>query len=96
MADHPGVMPATAGGKTKYPQTRLIIGAVGVAVVAVLALVMYLRHVETVELVAVLLFAPIFAALLVWDIAGGAAAGVLAAGIYVAMRWSAISAVGFG
>jgi GGDEF domain-containing protein len=79
-----------------YRQARRLLGAAAIVIVGLLALVMYARRVETVEVVAVLLFLPVFAALLVWDAAGGTVAGVAAAGVYVALRWSAIHAVGFG
>lgn len=77
-----------------YEQARRLLVAVGLLIIAVLAGVMYARRVETVEVVAVLLFLPIFGAVLLWDVVGGAIAGVLASGVYVALRWSAIRAVG--
>jgi GGDEF domain-containing protein len=55
---------------------------------------MYLRRVETVEVVAVLLFLPVFVVLLRWNVIGGGLAAVAASGAYVGMRWSAIRAVG--
>jgi GGDEF domain-containing protein len=79
-----------------YRQARGLLAGTAIVIVGLLALVMYARRVETVEVVAVLLFLPVFAALLIWDTAGGAIAGVAAAGGYVALRWSAIHAVGFG
>jgi GGDEF domain-containing protein len=79
-----------------YRQARGLLAGAAVFIVGLLALVMYARRVETVEVIAVLLFLPVFAALLVWDVAGGTVAGIVAAGVYVALRWSAIHAVGFG
>ena len=79
-----------------YRQARTLLLAGGCFVIAVIAAVMYARHVETVEIISVLLFLPIFGALLTWDVAGGTLAGLVASGCYVALRWSAIRAVGFG
>jgi hypothetical protein len=67
----------------------------GVVVLGVIGVVTYARRVETVEVVATLLFLPIFLAALFGRITGGVVAGVLAAGIYAALRAPAIDAVGF-
>jgi len=77
-----------------YTQARRLLVAVGVGVLGVLALVMFARRVEAVEVVAVLLFVPVFLALLRWDLAGGLAAAAVASVAYIAMRASAIDAVG--
>ena len=79
-----------------YRQARRLLAGAAIVIVGLIAVVMYARRVETVEVVAVLLFLPVFAALLVWDAVGGTIAGIVAAGVYVALRWSAIHAVGFG
>jgi hypothetical protein len=88
--------PAASFRSLSYPQARVLSLAGGVVIVGVLAGIMWARHVEPVEIFAVLLFLPVFAALLVWDAVGGAVAGAVAALGYVAVRWSAIRAVGFG
>ena len=88
--------PAASFRSLSYPQARVLSLAGGVVIVGALAGIMWARHVEPVEIFAVLLFLPVFAALLVWDTAGGAVAGAVAALGYVALRWSAIRAVGFG
>lgn len=77
-----------------YTQARRLLVAVGLGVLGVLALAMYARRVETVEVIAVLLFVPVFLALLRWDLAGGVAAAAVASVVYIAMRASAIDAVG--
>ena len=77
-----------------YTQARRLLVVVGVGVLGVLALVMYARRVETVEVLAVLLFVPVFLALLRWDLAGGVVAAAGASVAYIAMRASAIDAVG--
>jgi GGDEF domain-containing protein len=79
-----------------YEQARGLILAAGSVVLGVLAIVMYARRVETVEVVAVLLFFPVFVALLLWDWIGGGLTALIAGGIYVALRWPAIHAVGVG
>ena len=86
---------APLGGLT-YHQARRLVVAAGVVVIALVVLVMGLRGVERTEIIAVLLFVPVFVAVLAWNVAGGAAAGMLASAVYVAMRASAIKAVGAG
>jgi len=68
----------------------------GLAIIVVLAVVQSALHVEFPEIAAVLLFVPIFVALLYWDVVGGLVGGILASAVYVALRWSAIDSVGFG
>ncbi|HWW52897.1 MAG TPA: hypothetical protein VNY84_03975 [Acidimicrobiales bacterium] len=87
--------PASARGMS-YEQARGLILAAGAVVLGLLALFMYLRRVETVEVVAVLLFFPVFVALLMWDWIGGGISALVAGGIYVALRSPAIHAVGAG
>jgi GGDEF domain-containing protein len=87
--------PASARGMS-YEQARGLILAAGAIVLGLLALFMYLRRVETVEVVAVLLFFPVFVALLLWDWVGGGISALVAGGIYVALRSPAIHAVGAG
>jgi diguanylate cyclase (GGDEF)-like protein len=60
------------------------------------AAVMYVRRVETIEVIATLLFIPVLVGFVLWDIEGGVLAGVLAALAYGALRYPAIDAVGFG
>ena len=77
-----------------YPSARRLLLAGGTAVLALTAGVLYLRRVDTVEVVAVLLFLPIFVAFVLWDVPGGVVAGLAAAGVYLAMRYPAVDAVG--
>lgn len=79
-----------------YAQARRLVVAAGVVLLALIAAVMYARRVETVEVVAVLMFVPVFLSFVLWDVAGGLVAGVAASAAYVGMRWSAIHAVGAG
>lgn len=78
-----------------YGATRRIIVAGGLAVLGVIALILYLRRVDTVEMVAVLLFVPVFLALVVWKLPGGVVAGAAAGLVYAMLRIDAIDAVGF-
>ena len=57
---------------------------------------MYVRRVESVEVLATLLFIPIFIAFVFQGIRGGAIAGVVAALAYAALRYPAIDLVGAG
>jgi GGDEF domain-containing protein len=77
-----------------YTQAQSLLVITGSGVLGALALVMYVRRVETVEVLAVLLFVPVFLALLRWNQAGGVAAAAIASVAYVALRASAIDAVG--
>lgn len=77
-----------------YAQAQRLLVAVGVGVLGVIALVMYARRVETVEVLAVLLFVPVFVALMRWNLTGGVAAAAVATVAYVMLRASAIEAVG--
>ena len=60
----------------------------------VLAVLTYVRRVETVEVVGVLLFMPVFVAAMFLGAVGGSIAGLVAAGVYVVLRLPAIEAVG--
>jgi hypothetical protein len=77
-----------------YRRARLLLLVAGIVVLGVIGVVTYARRVETVEVVATLLFVPIFLAALFGKITGGVVAGVLASAIYAALRAPAIEAVG--
>ena len=79
-----------------YATTRRLVLAAGLALLLLIAGVMYVRRVDTVEVIAVLLFIPVFLAFSFWHVIGGAVAGVAATAIYAAMRSPAIDAVGGG
>jgi GGDEF domain-containing protein len=59
-------------------------------------MIMLVRKVETAEVVATLLFIPIFIAFVFWGVRGGAVAAVAAAIVYFLLRYPAIEAVGVG
>ena len=79
-----------------YATTRRLVLAAGLALLLLIAGVMYVRRVDTVEVIAVLLFIPVFLAFSFGKVIGGAVAGVAATAIYAALRAPAIEAVGAG
>ena len=79
-----------------YATTRRLVLAAGLALLLLIAGVMYVRRVDTVEVIAVLLFIPVFLAFSFWKVIGGAVAGVAATAMYAALRAPAIDAVGGG
>jgi GGDEF domain-containing protein len=68
----------------------------GLVLLGVTAGVNYVRRVETAEVVAILLFIPIFVAFVFWDWKGGLVAAALATVIYIILRQPAIDAIGAG
>lgn len=85
-----------SGGLSRmsYERARQLLLAAGVLVLLLTAGVMFIRRVETVEVIATLLFVPVFIGLVFWNLKGGLVAGVLAALAYAALRYPAIEAVG--
>jgi GGDEF domain-containing protein len=77
-----------------YVRARRLLVAAGVVVLAIVALTMYARSVDTVEVVATLLFFPIFLAFVYRGVVGGVIAALAAIGIYTALRYPAIDAIG--
>lgn len=86
----------TAPRAMNYSQARRLILIAGLLVLAMTAAIMYARRVDTAEVVAILLFMPVFLAFVFWDVKGGVAAAVLASLAYGAVRWPDIEAAGFG
>lgn len=72
-----------------------MVAASGLLFLLALAGVMWLRRADPVEIWAILLFLPIFLAVVLWRTVGGLVTAVLASGVYVALRLPAIEAVGF-
>jgi hypothetical protein len=87
---------STAGGLANltYPAARRLLIVAGLLILLITAGVMYARRVDTVEVVAVLLFLPIFLAFVFWQVIGGLVAGVLASLAYLFLRLDAIDQVG--
>lgn len=77
-----------------YAKARRLLVVTGLAVLAVVALVAYARRVDTVEVVATLLFIPVFLAFVLRGVVGGVVAAVAAIAVYAALRYPAIDAVG--
>lgn len=78
----------------EYDQYRSRVLAAGLGVLLLVAVIMYVRRVDPVEVVATLLFLPVFVAFVAWGIRGGIIAGAAAALAYAALRIPAIQAVG--
>jgi GGDEF domain-containing protein len=77
-----------------YKTAQRLLLAGGLVVLLVTAGVMYARRVDTVEVIAVLLFIPVFLAFTFWRIVGGLVGGVLASLAYLFLRLDAIDQVG--
>ncbi|MEY2475125.1 MAG: hypothetical protein QOG87_440, partial [Actinomycetota bacterium] len=60
----------TSQSGMNYQTARRLLLAGGLAVLLVIAGVMYVRRVDTVEVVAVLLFIPVFLAFTFWRVVG--------------------------
>jgi GGDEF domain-containing protein len=79
-----------------YAGARRLLLVTGLAVLLAVSLVAYARRVDTVEVVATLLFIPIFVAFVYRGVVGGVVSALVAIGIYAALRTPAIDAVGIG
>jgi GGDEF domain-containing protein len=79
-----------------YATTRRLVLAAGLAVLLLIAGVMYVRRVDTVEVLAVLLFIPVFLAFSFGHLMGGTLAALAASAAYAFLRSPAIDAVGGG
>lgn len=79
-----------------YARARSLLLAAGLLVLGVVALVMYARRVDTVEVLATLLFIPIFLAFVFRGVWGGVGGALVAIAAYTALRSPAIDAIGFG
>jgi diguanylate cyclase (GGDEF)-like protein len=79
-----------------YATTRRLVLAAGLAILTLIAFVMYVRRVDSVEVLAVLLFIPVFLAFSFWKVIGGTVSAVAALAIYAALRSPAIDAIGGG
>lgn len=79
-----------------YARARRLLVATGLVLLAVVAAVMYVRRVDGVEVVATLLFVPIFLGLAFRGVVGGTVTAVACIGVYTALRYPAIDAVGAG
>jgi GGDEF domain-containing protein len=79
-----------------YGTARRLLVLTGLAVLAVVVLVMYARRVDGIEVAATLLFVPVFLAFVFRGAMGGGVAALAAVGVYAALRYPAIDAVGIG
>jgi GGDEF domain-containing protein len=79
-----------------YASTRRLVLGAGVGFLLLVAAVLLVRRVDTIEVVAVLLFIPVFLAFTFGGLIGGAVSGLLATAVYAVLRTPAIDAVGAG
>jgi GGDEF domain-containing protein len=79
-----------------YAQARRLLLAAGLTILLITAAIMLVRKVETAEVVATLLFIPIFIAFVFWGVRGGVVGAMAAALVYLIVRYPAIEAVGVG
>ena len=79
-----------------YGAARRVVLALGLGVLLVVVGVMYLRRVDSTEVLAILLFVPVFLAFMFWNVAGGLIAGLGATAAYALLRGPAIDVVGSG
>lgn len=79
-----------------YAKARRLVLLTGLAVLAVVVVVMYARRVDSIEVVATLLFVPIFLAFVFRGVVGGVVVALAAIAVYAALRYPAIDAVGVG
>jgi len=79
-----------------YETTRGLLLAVGLISLGIVALVMFARRVDPIEVIATLMFLPIFLSFLYWGARGAILAAVTASAVYLFLRMPAIDAVGFG
>lgn len=78
-----------------YEATRWLLLVAGLLVLALVVLVTWARRIEPAEVLAVVLYVPIFVAFVFFGLAGGLVAAAAASVAYVLARWSAIEALGF-
>jgi GGDEF domain-containing protein len=79
-----------------YTKARRLVLGTGFAVLLLTAGVMYARRVETVEVVATLLFMIVMVGFVFWKLKGGISAGIAATLAYIWLRYPAVEAVGLG
>lgn len=82
--------------RMEYARARLLLVVGGLGILAVLVAVLLIRSVDEIEVIATLLFVPIFLLLMFLGLPGGIAGAVLATVVYVLLRRDAIDAVGWG
>ena len=79
-----------------FEQARRLVLTAGLVILILTAVFMYVRAVDTAEVMAVLLFIPIFVAFVYWGVKGGVAAAGVATLVYLASKYPQIDAVGAG
>ncbi len=90
-----GIGVTKAQARLDYVRARRLLIVVGIAVLGVLVALLLVRSVDEVEVVATLLFVPIFLALMFFGMVGGVATAVASTVLYVVLRADVIDAVGW-
>ncbi|HUO47115.1 MAG TPA: hypothetical protein VM470_09840 [Acidimicrobiia bacterium] len=83
-----------AVGTLTYERARSLLLLSGLVLIASVALIALIRGVDRVEVVATLLFIPIFAGFMLYSVPGGLVAALIAGLVYVLLRLPAIELVG--
>jgi hypothetical protein len=81
---------------TDTRRVRALLTGIGLVILALTALILYVRSVEPIEVVATLLFMPVFLGLMFWGFPGGVILGIAAAVGYAVLRLPALDAIGTG
>jgi hypothetical protein len=92
-------MTATGGDRLAqlgYDNARRVLLVAGLVILLVVAAAMYVRNVDSIEVVAALLFVPILLAMLFRGVVGGLVAALAASVVYALLRVPAVDAVGVG
>lgn len=77
-----------------YERRRMLLSIAGTSLLLLVAVVMAVRGVDRTEVVAALLYVPVFVVLMAFGARGGALAGVAAALVYIGMRLSLAEVIG--
>lgn len=82
-------------GRLGYERTRSLLTVGGVFLLVLISGVLAIRGVDRVEIIAALLYIPVFLVFLVFGLKGGVIAGIAAGAAYMGLRYSAAEIVGF-
>jgi GGDEF domain-containing protein len=84
---------APRGRRISYETAQRVVLVTGVVILLGLAALLYFTRVDTIEVWAVLFYLPVFVAFMIGGLTGGSISGVLAAGVYVAIRYPSLDAI---
>lgn len=78
----------------KYQNARGLLLATGLTIIGLMAATMWLRGVDPIEIIATLMYAPLFAGLIFFGFSAGTLLGIVAALVYIVLRMPALELVG--